>query len=236
MNNTAHDSWAEVYDDIYRENYGSSYQRLTRITLAAIRAQTDPPARIVDFGAGTGRLSLPLASEGYSVTAVEPSGGMLERLKAQDPESKIATRQCLIQDFKPNGDFDLALCLFTVLLYLTDWDSLEKSLRIAYDSLRPGGKLLLDIPMQVAFKSQNKTTARMQRRVTVAALGDGLYNYIEDTVIDGRNFHDSFPIRHWPQAEVLEVLRGLGFENSIPQHQIQGTGSNYFVFRKNSQI
>lgn len=234
MNITAHDSWAEGYDDIYREDFGSSYQRLTRITLDFIRSQAAPPARIVDFGAGTGRLSLPLASEGYSVTAVEPSGGMLERLRAQDPESKIATRQCRIQDFTPTGDFDLALSLFTVLLYLIDRDSLENSLRIAYGSLRPGGKLLLDIPMQVAFNSRIKTTTRMQRRVTVLALGNGLYNYIEDTVFDGRNFHDAFPIRHWPQAEVLEVLQGLGFEDPIPQRQIQGTGSNYFVFKKNS--
>jgi len=231
---TPHDSWAEVYDDIYRETFVSLYQRLTDLTLDFIRAQAAPPARIVDFGAGTGRLPLPLASEGYSITAVEPSSGMLGCLRAQDPESKIATRQCRIQDFTPTGDFDLALCLFTVLLYLTDRDSLENSLRIAYDSLRPGGKLLLDIPLGAAFQSYRKTTTRMKRRVTVSPLENGLYNYIEDTVFDGRKFHDSFPIRHWPQAEVLEILKSLGFENPIPQHQIQGAGSNYFVFKKNS--
>src|ERR1700722_14920628 len=40
-----------------------------------------PPATVLDMGAGTGFLSLLLAAQGYRVTAVDISSGMLARLK-----------------------------------------------------------------------------------------------------------------------------------------------------------
>src|ERR1700690_3079911 len=40
-----------------------------------------PPATVLDMGAGTGFLSLLLAAQGYRVTAVDISAGMLARLK-----------------------------------------------------------------------------------------------------------------------------------------------------------
>jgi SAM-dependent methyltransferase len=39
-----------------------------------------PGAHIGDFGAGTGRLALPLAARGFRVTAIEPARAMLARL------------------------------------------------------------------------------------------------------------------------------------------------------------
>jgi SAM-dependent methyltransferase len=47
---------------------------------ALTRCLPTPPARILDVGAGTGSLSLPLARLGYQVTALDLSPGMLEQL------------------------------------------------------------------------------------------------------------------------------------------------------------
>jgi hypothetical protein len=40
---------------------------------------------MIDFGACTCRLAVPLSREGYSVTVVESSSGMLNEMKIIDP-------------------------------------------------------------------------------------------------------------------------------------------------------
>lgn len=47
------------------------------------RLLPDPPARVLDAGAGTGFISLILADQGYEVTAVDLSGQMLAILKSK---------------------------------------------------------------------------------------------------------------------------------------------------------
>ena len=66
---TPHSSWAQHYDAAYA-SFGEIYEALTTVTVRNVVKIQPPPARIIDFGAGTGRLSLPLAKEGYSVSAV----------------------------------------------------------------------------------------------------------------------------------------------------------------------
>ncbi len=71
------------------------------------RLLPDPPARVLDAGAGTGFLSLLLAAQGYQVTAMDLSAGMLEKLRAK------AARQGLDVEIvqtdaasPPDGPFD----------------------------------------------------------------------------------------------------------------------------------
>ena len=47
----------------------------------------------------------------------------------------------------------MALCVFTVLLYLLDEEALEQSLEAAFRALRSGGTLLIDIPSKALFRS-----------------------------------------------------------------------------------
>jgi SAM-dependent methyltransferase len=66
-----------------------------------------PPARLLDVGAGTGFLSLMLARLGYSVTALDISSGMLEKLEesARLQGLEIETVQGTA-DSPPDGTFD----------------------------------------------------------------------------------------------------------------------------------
>jgi SAM-dependent methyltransferase len=71
------------------------------------RLLPEPPAAVLDVGAGTGFLSLLLAGQGYRVTALDLSPGMLARLqaKAAGRGLDIATVESDALN-PPAGDFD----------------------------------------------------------------------------------------------------------------------------------
>lgn len=54
------------------------------------RLLPDPPAAVLDMGAGTGFLSLLLAAQGYQVTAADFAPGMLARLQAKAADRGLA--------------------------------------------------------------------------------------------------------------------------------------------------
>jgi 2-polyprenyl-3-methyl-5-hydroxy-6-metoxy-1,4-benzoquinol methylase len=83
-----HDNWAEVYDEVYTATFGDSYTMITRIALEIIQEKTELGAEILDIGAGTGRLSIPLLQRGYSVSAVDASTKMLDVLKRKDADGR----------------------------------------------------------------------------------------------------------------------------------------------------
>lgn len=233
---TPHSSWAKYYDAAYARSFGEIYEALTEVTVQNVARIQPPPARIIDFGAGTGRLSLPLAKAGYSVVAVDPCAEMLAVLqcKAETQNLAIETICCRMQDDVQSPPFDLALCVFTVLLYLLDEASLTASLRTAAAVLRPGGRLLIDIPSRQLFHSYRRAASDFVREVRVTAEAENLFRYEEAIrVFDGErwtDYSDSFQIRLWEQAEVFSALEQAGFfvEEDL-SGQFASSGSNYFV-------
>lgn len=215
MSQMPHTGWAGLYDAVYEESYGESFYRLTRRSLQQVQAALPPPARLVDFGAGTGRLAIPLAEAGYQVTAVEPCQLMLDELLRKAGPAPIRPCACRMQDFRSAEKFDLALCVFTVLIYFVEEDSLQKSLQAAADALRPGGLLLMDIPLRPLFQSNHIRTPGIDRDINIQPLGGGLYQYDETTTLQpaGRAFtySESFKIRHWPVQQVKDILADCSF-------------------------
>ena len=182
-----HDSWADYYDCVYKLTYGEAYQTFTDRTLRVIGQLQPTPARVVEFGAGTGRLAIPLAQMGYQVTAVDGSAGMCRVLKAKAAagvegaiaapcvvcqQSSVPVEQrrtvevavCHQSICEPLLDsrFDLGLCVFTVLNYLVEEDDLRRLATVAASAVRPGGKLLVSFvanmaPMMDVFNAGPKT-------------------------------------------------------------------------------
>ena len=70
------------------------------------RLLPEPPAAVLDVGAGTGFLSLLLAAQGYEVTAVDLSPGMLARLEAKATDRGLNIRVVEADAVSPpDGDF-----------------------------------------------------------------------------------------------------------------------------------
>ena len=235
-----HETWAQCYDYVYENIFGSFYGNLTKLTLDAICSCIKPPASVVDFGAGTGRISIPLAQHGYSVTTVEPCKEMTQEIqrKAKEENVDIKTVTKPMQDFDGKKKFDMAICVFTVLLYLLDEKELRRAMAAMANSVNDNGYLIIDIPTINLFRSPGPATnSRIDQNITITPEEDDTYTYhVEGRCFfpsgEEKEYEDCFKIRYWPEEDVWKIIRGVGFVEGEKLVGFEGTGSNYYIFKK----
>lgn len=228
-----HKNWANGYDRVYELSFGALLERLTIVTVSQVEKQFPPPARIVDFGAGTGRIALPLAYKGYPVVAVDACREMLDEIPENRNIEKFVGR---MQDFQTENPFDMALCVYTVISYIVDEESIQKSFDAVQQSLKVGGLLLLDVPSRGLFNNFYLKNREMDRRVTIALEGNDLYQYSEKTTLfdedEPFSFEDSFKIRYWDPEYLIGILsRNFCLKEDLTSAFI-GSGGKYLLFEK----
>ncbi len=125
---------ASVYDR--RHGATISDHELGRLCVAA---RLHAGAAVVDIGAGTGRVAIPLARRGCNVVAVEAARGMLAQLREKAGHAKVLPILAGGSHLPfPDGRFDAVV--IARLLYLTpDWRAI---LAEAHRVLVVGGCLL----------------------------------------------------------------------------------------------
>ncbi len=103
------------------------------------RLLPEPPAAVLDMGAGTGFLSLLLAAQGYQVTAADFAPGMLARLKAKAADRGLAVEAVQTDAVHPPaGPFD-AVVERHLAWTLPD----PASALAAWHTVAPAGRLVL---------------------------------------------------------------------------------------------
>lgn len=122
-------------------------------------AQPASRERALDYGAGTGRLSLALASQFGQVTAVDISAGMLATLRSRAAAAGITN----ISGIAPGGltqshDHDFAVSLF-VLQHLPTLTAIDEAIGLIAGALRPGATAVIELPETI-----NRVRARIQPR------------------------------------------------------------------------
>jgi SAM-dependent methyltransferase len=122
---------------VYDRRHGAVLASDVASALASAGA-LKPGARVLDMGAGTGRVAIAFARLGFDVVALEPSLSMLGALRSKAPEQRI---QLIAGEGArlpfTEGGFD-GVVLARILYLMSDWQAV---LQQARDALKPGAHL-----------------------------------------------------------------------------------------------
>ena len=129
-----YDFLADLYDLEYTHDYDLPFW------LALAEREAGP---IIEWGAGTGRIAVPLATAGHDVTAVELSGEMVERGREKNQAVDWVVGD--MRGAKPGQRYGLAVCAFNSFLCLKSVDDALAFLRNAHEYLMPGGLLGIEV-------------------------------------------------------------------------------------------
>jgi SAM-dependent methyltransferase len=139
---------AALYDYEYRRRRAdvTFYRGLAKRRLGG-------PGRVLELGAGTGRVTVPLARDGHQVVAVDQSPAMLAGLRARVAKlpapvaARITPRAGDLMSFSVGGKYGLVIAAFNVLEHLYTRGELDACLRRVAAHLAPGGAFAFDVQL-----------------------------------------------------------------------------------------
>jgi SAM-dependent methyltransferase len=129
-----YDPLADLYDLEYTHDYDVPFW-------SALAEREGGP--VVEWGAGTGRLAIPLAEAGFDVTAVELSGKMVE--KGRGKSEAVEWVRGDMRSARLGRRYALAVCAFNSFLCLLSVDEALVFLRNASEHLEPDGLLGIEV-------------------------------------------------------------------------------------------
>ena len=239
--NLPHEKCAKYYDYIFENRFGIAYRLLTAQNINEIERLVAGPSKILDFGAATGRISIPLAEKKHEVTAVDQSQALLDVLikKAKEKDLDIPV-YCNIDEIQ-KYDFDLALAIFTVLAYNLENEKLEKIFKQIFDSLKPGGLFVFDLESRAGYdnicRNNNGNVSDSGNDLVKVNFKDNepnLCEYHSKTNIPLPNgeiekCEENFTIRFWTENEISKIYKALGFTLVKTFNYMQAT---YYILKK----
>ena len=145
------DRFADVYDDWYGEV--SDVEATVAHVVALAGSIGGGP--VLELGAGSGRLALPLAAAGLDVWALDASAAMVERLRAKPGAAGVTAVVGDMADLAAldalgageDGEappFAVVLCAFNTFFNLTSTAAQLACLRGVAARLAPGGRLVVE--------------------------------------------------------------------------------------------
>lgn len=159
--------YAQYYDRFYQ---GKDYAGECDFIEAAAERYSRRPGTVLDLACGTGNHGLLLAQRGYSVTGVDRSASMLVELRAKAKRLGISLslHQQDLRNLRLEGCFDLAICMFDAVGYLTTNADLRSFFTPLVERIQPGGLLIFDF-----WHAQPMLRAHEPVRVREFPLPDG---------------------------------------------------------------
>lgn len=193
---------------------------------------------VLELGCGTGRILIPTARAGNTITGLDGSAHMLERCRtkiAQEPQevrNRIRLTRGDIRGFELAERFALITAPFRVVQHLTSIDDQLRFLDAVARHLAPGGRLVFDVfnPNFARLVSSDRAehedtpqqllpdgrTMRRAFRVAHVRLIDQvseveLIYYVGDASGTEQRYVQAFEMRWFLRAEIEHLLVRAGF-------------------------
>lgn len=172
----------DLYDLLYEEVTEDIY-----MYLELLKDKTN----ILEFGAGTGRVTIPLAKDGHFIDAVDLSSEMLKTLKVkiQNDEflkkhiNPILGNMC---EYVSQKKYDVILIPLTSFNYLLTEQEQEQCLVSVKNNLLDKGFAIIELLSKNTFSDTNKTEKfTFIKRINVD--DDSYYDYYRNTMLDLEN-------------------------------------------------
>lgn len=190
-------------------------------------------ASFLDLCCGPGRHALQLARRGFAVVGVDRTVTYLEsaRERAADQGLEIELVRADMREFRRREAFDCALNLFSSFGYFDDPADDLRVLRNLHDSLKPGGRLLMEMVGKEVLargfepRAWHRLGESEEYVLEERSLRDG-WDWIDTrwTVIrEGRVRTVTSGIRIYSGAELAGALREAGFSSVRLYGSLDGT-------------
>lgn len=207
-------------------------------------------AKILELCCGTGRLTLPIAKNGYNICGVDYTPSMLEQAKAKAGEAGLDINfiEADIRTLDLQEKFDLIFIPFNSIHHLYQNEDLFKALECVKNHLREGALFLLDcfnpdIRLMVEGEKQLTKIAEYTTADEKEILIKQIMRYESDTQVNHIKWHlfingefDSIQdvaMRMFFPQELDSYLKQAGF-NII--HKFGGFGEETFSNESEKQI
>src|SRR5947207_10719123 len=146
----------------YAAHYDRQGQGQWSVWLAAFTLQTllprhgRRPRTALDLACGTGTAALALAGAGLAVTGIDAAPAMLAVAREKARSLGVHARFLAgdMRDFQAPARFDLVLCCYDSLNYLTEPADLRRAFASARRALAAGGLLVCDANTARAYAGQ----------------------------------------------------------------------------------
>jgi len=166
---------ASLYDYEYR-------RRRADVTFYRELATERRADRVLELGAGSGRVTIPLARDGHHVVALDQSKAMLARLRgrvAALPKAaadRVRVVEGDLRSFEVAGKFPLVIAAFNVLEHLYTRGEVDACLRRVAAHLAPGGAFAFDVQMpDMAWLLRDPNKRWAKTRFTDPATGRAMF-------------------------------------------------------------
>lgn len=145
-------------------------------------------SEIIEYGAGTGRITIPLALDGKTVYAIDNEQKMLDKLKENMDNSVINYKnniKIINSDMKKYKHYKPAECIImplTVFNYLLTDEEQKECINNISASLKSGGKLVMELLTMKTFQEIN--TSEEYQFIKKIEIENGYYEYWRKTKLE----------------------------------------------------